>query len=258
MRQTLLFGGLENIAFNINRQSSDVRFYEFGRCYTYNDIESKTDALEAYSENNRLGVWLSGNYSKLSWIEKQRKSTIFDLKAYVENVFRKTLGSVNFKIQDIQNDIFSNALQYSLPDKRIIATLGVLNPTMLKRFEIKNEVFFADIDFDLLVDSTAKKAIRFSEIPKSPEVSRDLALLVDKNIKFLDIEQVAKEAERKLLKSVSLFDVYEGEKIDSDKKSYAVNFILQDNEKTLTDKQIDAVMAKLQKAFLQKLGAEIR
>ena len=258
MRQTLLFAGLENIAFNINRQHSDIKFYEFGRCYSFNKDKQGDDSLDIYTENNRLAIWLSGNKQADSWVEKSKKTTVFDLKAQVENLLKKTIGAKKFTIEEVQNDIFLSAIIYSTSEGKSLVYIGLLNSNLLKQFDIKADVFYADIDFDVLVKESVKKKIRFSEIPKSPEVSRDLALLIDKSITFAQVEKLAFDTEKKLLKKVSLFDVYEGEKIGLDKKSYAVNFILQDTEKTLTDKQIEYVMAKLQKTFADKLGAEIR
>lgn len=257
MRQTLLFGGLESLSFNINRQSADLKFYEFGRCYEFNAGKGADDPLKQYSESNRMAMLMTGMLAEASWLRKQEKATFYDLKSQVLSVFRR-LGVKKFSIKEFSDDIYANALQYTLSGDRVVAKVGILRKELLKKFDIKAEVFYAELDFDVLIKEVGKKRTLFSEIPKSPEVSRDLALLIDKKIRFEEIEKIAQETERRLLQRVSLFDVYEGEKLPENKKSYAVNFILQDAEKTLTDRQIDSVMERLQKAFADKLGAEIR
>ena len=260
MRQTLLFGGLENINRNVNRRNTDLKFYEFGNCYYYyaeNKKEGKT--LAAYSEDYHLALWLTGNKQGQSWTVAEQKSSVFELKAYVENIFRR-LG-VNLSklvIGEFSDDLLSEGLSVYSPRGAKLAVYGIVHPKMRKVVDLDQEVFYADLNWDALLKEIAKHKVQYAEISKYPEVKRDLALLIDKNISFAEIEKIAFETERKLLKKVTLFDVYEGENLEAGKKSYAVSFMLQDENKTLTDKQIDSIMTKLQNNLQTKLDAKLR
>jgi len=260
MRQTLLFGGLENINRNINRRNADLKLYEFGNCYYFN-AENKKDGevLSAYSEDYHLGLWLTGNKHTQSWTLPEQKTGIFELKAYFENILRRSGVNVSqLIINDYSDDLFSEALAVYNPKGEKIAVYGIVHPKICKKTDIDQEVFYADINWSLLIKEVANVRVQYSEISKFPEVKRDLALLLDKTVKFADIEKIAFETERKILKKVNLFDVYEGKNIEAGKKSYAVSFILQDETKTLTDNQIDGIMKKLLSNFESKLGAKLR
>lgn len=259
MRQTLLFGGLESMAYNINRQNGNLKFYEFGNCYRYStDSKSEgNDPLDAYTQSEHLGLWITGKKLVQSWLHKEEKTSFYDLKAYMQNIFLR-LGIKKLSVKEIENDIFVQALEYSTTSGKRLAVAGIVSKDILKIFDIKDEVFYADILWDEALALSADRSIKFDEISKFPEVSRDLALLVDKNISFGQIESIAFATEKRLLRRVTLFDVYEGKNLEEGKKSYAVNFILQDNNKTLTDSQIDSIMCKLQKNFEQQLDAKIR
>ncbi len=260
MRQTLLFGGLESISHNINRKSQNLRFFEFGNCYEYHEENRREgELLSPYHESLRLGLWVTGKRVEGSWLCKDEASTVFDLKAYVENILSRTgfdLGKM--KITACGDDIFSTAIEYKTQNGRAAARLGIVANSILKRHGIPSEVFFADIDWETVMLQTAGKSVAFKEVPKFPAVHRDLALLVDRAVQFEQIKELAFETERKLLKSVTLFDVYEGKGIEAGKKSYAVNFILQDENNTLNDKQIDKTMQRLVKTYESKLGAQLR
>lgn len=256
MRQTLLFGGLESAAHNINRQMGDLRFYEFGNCYHFNEERTSDNPLSRYSEEYHLGIWMTGRKSAGNWAEATRPVTFYQLKAYVQNVLvRMGIDLRKTQMKELSNDIYFEALEISTMGGKRLATLGKVNAKICKRFDIESEMFYADVEWRNALKETGKKKISFTEIPKFPEVSRDVALLIDKSVRFADIEKTAYETEKKLLKRVTLFDVYEGKNLEAGKKSYAVNFTLQDIEKTLNDKQIEAIMEKLVKNLIEKLGA---
>ncbi len=260
MRQTLLFGGLENIQRNINRKNADLKFYEFGNCYYYNtDKKKEGEVLAPYSEDFHLGMWLTGDKFGQSWSVAQQKASVYELKAYIENIFRR-LG-VNLRklvIGEFSDDLLSEALTVYSPRGYKLAVFGMVHPKIRKMLDIDQEVFFADLNWNALMTEIAKHKVQYSEISKYPEVKRDFALLIDKQVTFAEIEKIAFDTERKLLKKVTLFDVYEGKNLPEGKKSYAVNFVLQDETKTLTDSQIDAIMKKMLANFEAKLGAALR
>jgi phenylalanyl-tRNA synthetase beta chain len=260
MRQTLLFGGLDNIAYNINRRNANLKFYEFGNCYYYNaDNKKEGETLAAYSEDFHLGMWLTGNKQAQSWTTADQKASIYELKAYIENIFTR-LG-VNVRklvIGEYADDLLSEALTVYSPRGFKLAVLGVVSPKIRKKMDIDQEVYYADLNWNALLKEIGKHKPSFTEIPKFPEVKRDLALLIDKAVNFAEIEKIAFDTERKLLKKVTLFDVYEGKNLESGKKSYAVSFILQDETKTLTDGQIDGIMKKMLTNFETKLDAKLR
>lgn len=260
MRQTLLFGGLESIARNRNRKRTNLKFYEFGECYHYNSAKAGGEnPLAAYSEELHLGIWLSGNRYEPSWTDAERPLTFFDLKAHVINVLRRIgIQESTYVTKTIENDIYSQAICFETRTGAQLAMLGIISKKQLKAFDIDADVFYADLFWDKILRQIKSDAITYADLPKYPEVKRDLALLLDKSVEFEQIENLAFQTERKLLKRVVLFDVYEGKGIEEGKKSYAVNFTLQDTEKTLEDRQIDNVMNRLIKAFTEKLNATIR
>ncbi len=260
MRQTLLFGGLESIAHNANRKSADLRFFEYGNCYYYNK-EKKTDGnvLACYSEEYHLGLWLTGKRVSGSWAHADEDATVYELKAYVENIFaRLGLNLRSVVVGNLTDGIYSAALSYHTRGGKLLATAGIVSKKLTKAFDIDNEVYYADINWRNLLQAIKSVKVSYTELSKFPAVKRDLALLLDKNVQFADIERIAYECERKLLKAVELFDVYEGKNLESGKKSYAISFILQDEEKTLNDKQIDKIMAKLIASYEKQLGAKLR
>ncbi|MDR1201197.1 MAG: phenylalanine--tRNA ligase subunit beta [Tannerellaceae bacterium] len=260
MRQTLLFGGLESIEYNEKHKNGNIRFFEFGNCYDYAaDKKKEGDALAGYSEEYRLGVWVSGNRVENNWAHPDEKSSFYELKAYVENILSRLGVNKNTLIfGHLSNDIYAAGLSITTVAGRRLGTLGIVNKQRCKAFDIDSDVYFAELSWTLLMKEVKKNKVTFHEISKFPAVKRDLALLLDKHIQFEEIEKIANECEKKLLKEVILFDVYEGKNLPSGKKSYAVSFYLQDEDKTLTDKQIDSIMKKLQTNLEQKLGAQLR
>lgn len=260
LRQTLLFGGLANIERNVKRRSDDLRFFEFGNCYFFDKSKKGGEKeLAPYSEAYRLGLWVTGQRVSNSWAHADEPSSVFELKAYVENVFARLGISLNaLVVEQVSTDLFSAALKYTTHGGKLVATMGIVGKKLIKSFDIDQEVYYAEFNWEEVMKLTRKNTISFTELSKFPAVRRDLALLVDKNITFAEIEKIAYNTERKLLKSVSLFDVYEGDKLGADKKSYAVCFMLQDDNKTLNDKAIDKVMEKLIVNYQKELGAQLR
>ena len=248
MRQSLLFGGLESIAYNINRKNSSLQFYEFGKTYhRYN---------EKYEENKHLTLFVTGNRTKESWSIDHKVLDFFFLKGIITSLLSR-LGIEKVKSSPTKQDVFSEGVSFGLGKMKFVE-FGVVKPTILKEFGIKQEVLFADFNWDTILKLTGNKKISVTELQKFPSVKRDLALLLDSKTAFDEVYNLAFQTERKLLKEVDLFDVYEGDKLPDGKKSYAVSFILQDETKTLADKQIDKIMQKLQQAFEKKLDAVLR
>lgn len=260
MRQTLLFGGLESIEYNSKRKNGNIRFFEFGNCYDYNAANKKEDeTLAQYKEEYRLGIWVCGNRVDNSWAHPNEKSSVYELKAYVENILiRLGVNMEKIVFGNLTSDIYSSGISITTGSGRTLGTMGIVQPKLCKALDIDTEVYYAELSWNLLMKEIRKHKVTFSEMSKFPAVKRDLALLLDKNIPFAEIEKIANESERKLLKEVSLFDVYEGKNLPAGKKSYAVSFFLQDETKTLNDKQIDAIMKKIQTNLEQKLGAQLR
>ena len=260
MRQTLLFGGLENIKRNLNRKIEDLRFFEFGNCYHYDASKLSDNHMTAYSEELHLGMWLAGKREHNSWIKENEKTSIYELKAHVENVFRR-LGvqaqALNIS-ENAESDLMSVTLKYTAHNGKDIAVLGIVKHGILQKLDISGDVFFADINWTNLMKLTRKNKVVYSKLSKFPPVSRDLALLVKSDVKFADIERIARSTEKKLLKNVELFDVYEGKNIGEGMKSYAVNFILEDSEKTLTDERTDKVMKNIMNNLAREIGAQQR
>ena len=260
MRQTLLFGGLESIVRNANRKNSNLRFFEFGNCYHYDESKKEADKLiKAYTQDQHLGLWITGKRVENSWAHPNEDASFYELKAYVENILvRLGLSLQAVTLVKGENNIFEDSISIVTKAGKIIAELGVVAYKLTKNMGITNEVFFADIYWDNLLKAVKKHVVEYKEISKYPAVSRDLALLVDKTVEFEQIKEIAYSTEKKLLKAVELFDVYEGKNLPEGKKSYAVNFILQDEQKTLNDKQIDSIMNKLIDNLTKRLNAELR
>lgn len=260
MRQTLLFGGLENIKRNLYRKIEDLRFFEFGNCYHYDASKLSDNHMTAYSEELHLGMWLAGKREHNSWIKENEKTSIYELKAHVENIFRR-LGVQAQALsisENAESDLMSVTLKYTAHNGKDIAVLGIVKHGILQKLDISGDVFFADINWTNLMKLTRKNKVVYSKLSKFPPVSRDLALLVKSDVKFADIERIARSTEKKLLKSVELFDVYEGKNIGEGMKSYAVNFILEDSEKTLTDERTDKVMKNIMNNLAREIGAQQR
>lgn len=260
MRASLLFGGLECIQHNANRKNADLRFFEFGNCYHFNaEKKNPEKVLAAYSEELHLGLWLTGKYISNSWAHPDMNSSVYELKAYVLNIFSRlgvNLGAMVFG--NLSDDIYSVAISIHTRGGKLVATFGVLSKKLQKAFDIDNEVYYADINWKELMKAIKGKKVTYTEISKFPAVKRDLALLIDKKVQFAEIEKIAYETDKKLLKSVELFDVYEGKNLEVGKKSYAVSFVLQDENATLNDKQIDKLMQKLIANLQNKLDAKLR
>lgn len=262
MRQTLLFGGLESIAHNANRRNPDLLLCEYGNVYSANpDAESTVDApLAPYSEGSRLALWLSGNVRPASWNGPVEPASPFILKAYVEGIFR-TLGidsQMQFNPTEGMADIFASALTIQTRSGKPIGHLGTVAHALQSRFDIERPVYFAELDWDTVTALAAKAKTLFAPLPKTQSVRRDLALLLDSSVTFAQVEQTVLKSERKLLRGVELFDVYEGKNLPSGKKSYAIAITLQDSEKTLQDKQIEAVISKIITNLKNQLNAELR
>ena len=260
MRQSLLFGGLESINRNANRKNADLKFFEFGNCYFYN--AEKKDAekpLNAYSEEYHLALWATGKKVSNSWAHADENSSIYELKAYVENIFaRLGLSMRNLVVGALTDDVFATALSVQTRGGKRLASFGVVTKKIQKAFDIDNEVYYADLNWKELMKAIKSCKVNFTELTKFPAVKRDLALLLDKKVQFAEIEKIAYDTEKKLLKSVELFDVYEGKNLEAGKKSYAVSFTLQDENATLNDKQIDKIMQKLIANLQNKLDAKLR
>lgn len=261
MRRTLLFGGLESLAHNINRKASDLRMYEFGNVYErLADKESTAESpLAPFRETAALGMWITGNSSTLSWNSKEAEATVFDLKANLLDIFRRLGIDLNtLAYSQDSDDAFTARLDIALPSGKKLAEIGILRRSLLRKFDIEQDVCYAEVNWDILFKAVAKKETTFSELPKSQPVKRDFALLLDKSVRFDDVEKTIRKAERKLLGDVRLFDVYEGKNLPEGKKSYAVSITLQDPEKTLDDRRIDQAAARIVDALKKNLGAELR
>ena len=260
MRQTLLFGGLESICRNVNHKMPNLRFFEFGNCYHFSpEKKNDEDPIKAYTEEMHLGMWLTGKRVEGSWAHADEQSSFYELKAYVMNIFTRLGVNPGIVVAEkSDNNVFGKALALKARSGKVLCEMGTVSHKLLKKMDIDQDVFYADINWNNLMRAIKKNETLYHDISKFPSVSRDLALLIDKSVEFEQIEQIARQTEKKLLKSVELFDVYEGKNLPEGKKSYAVNFILQDETKTLNDKQIEAIMTKLINNLKQKLGAELR
>lgn len=275
MRQTLLFGGLESIQRNANRKHADLKFYEFGHCYHFNQVAgdrlqvAEFEPIQQYNEEPHLGLWITGNKSMTqSWLLKEQQSSFYELHAYVNNILRRLGVAVDKLTLEPAVDpngtpcplaaCFADGLVLKAQNGKVLGYMAIVAPKLLKQFDIDNPVYYADLDWNALLKQNKQYKPIINDLPKFPEVKRDLALLMDKNIQFADIARAAFDTERKLLKNVYLFDVYEGKNLEAGKKSYALSFILQDAENTLKDQQIETIMARLLKTFEEKFGATIR
>lgn len=258
MRQTLLFGGLENIAHNINRKCRDLRLFEFGKAYSFRRKEDIDDPLKQYREDDRLALFVTGNKNAAAWNAKEQKTDFFHLKGYCELVLRRLgVNPDGLKIDNAPADIFREGITYRMGDRHILS-LGIVSKALLKKTDVAQDVYYADFSWAEILRALRDLRVAYVPVPKYPAVKRDLALLLDRQVTFKEIRETAFRAEKNLLKSVSLFDVYEGERLGAGKKSYAVSFTLLDEEKTLTDKQIDKIMNKLIGTYKHQFNAEIR
>ena len=247
MRQSLVFSGLENIAYNINRKNTDLKLYEFGKTYHLN---------EEYTENKKLMLLACGQQKTENWNNENNKVDLFWMKEQVKHILIR-LGITKLKGKAVNSSYLNNGFSFTVK-KKIVATFGNLNKKMLRAFDVKSEVLYAEFDWDTILELCKASKTTYKTVPKFPAVRRDLALLVDTSVEFKTLQSLANQCENQLLKSINLFDVYQGNKLPKGKKSYALSFVLQDENKTLTEKHIDKVMDKLMKAFQEKAGAEIR
>jgi len=248
MRQTMLFSGLEAIAYNQNRQNADLKLYEFGKVYSVED--------DKYIETQRFALFVSGANGVEVWNRKAGPVSFYNLKAVVDGLLGK-LNVTEVVVEDSASSELAYGLQYKLHNK-LLVTLGAVSKEALRKVDVGQEVFYADFDFDMVLKAARKNQIVYKELSKFPAVRRDLSMLVDNAVTFEQLKQIAQKTERKLLQQVSVFDVYQGDKLPAGKKSYALSFVLQDDEKTLTDKSIDALIQKLIYNFGKEVGAEIR
>ena len=274
MRGTLLFGGLESIEHNAKRKNGNCRFFEFGNVYYNNqrsasshDAAAEDEAMKkgnwlsynGYCEENHLGIWLTGKRVEGSWAHQNEDTSFAELDAHVDNILMRIGMQPGMVVRKkSENPVFAAGLTIETRGGKQLIEMGVLAKKLQKQFDIDTAVYYAELNWTALMKAVRKQKVLYTEIPKYPAVSRDLALLIDQNVEFQQIEEIARQTEKKLLKRVELFDVYEGDKLPQGKKSYAVNFILQDTEKTMGDKQIDAVMQKLIANLKKQLGAELR
>ena len=264
MRQTLLFGGLESIARNANRKNSDLKFYEFGNCYHYKANPAAREhnpenSLVEYSEEPHMALWITGNKAAQTWVRKEEKTTFYQLRAYVNNILVR-LGVDLYKttVERLENELFSDGLVLKATNGKALGFIGIVARKQLKAFDIEQEVFYADLDWNQLLKQNKQYKAVINDLPKYPEVKRDFALLVDKSVEFADLARAAFATEKKLLKNVYLFDVYEGKNLEAGKKSYALSFILQDAENTLKDTQIENIMNRMKATFEEKFHATLR
>jgi phenylalanyl-tRNA synthetase beta chain len=248
----LLFSGLEVIAHNVNRKQKDLKLFEFGKVYQHN---ATGEALGKYSERVQLSIFVSGNQHAETWHEKAREADYFDLASAVQKVLQR-MGFADLKSERVQTDTLADAIVYKR-GKQIIATVGAVQQNVLKKTHLKQAVWYAELEWETILKGY-KQNFSFQEISKFPEVHRDLSLVLDNAVSFAQIRDLAFQKERKLLKSVNVFDVFQGESLGAGKKAYAVRFVLEDNAQTLTDQVIDQVMQKLMQSYEKDLGAVIR
>ena len=264
MRQTLLFGGLESIARNANRKNSDLKFYEFGNCYHYKANPAAREhnpenSLVEYSEEPHMALWITGNKAAQTWVRKEEKTTFYQLRAYVNNILvRLGVDLSKTTVERLENELFSDGLVLKATNGKALGFIGIVARKQLKAFDIEQEVFYADLDWIQLLKQNKQYKAVINDLPKYPEVKRDFALLVDKTVEFADLARAAFATEKKLLKNVYLFDVYEGKNLEAGKKSYALSFILQDAENTLKDTQIENIMNRMKATFEEKFHATLR
>jgi phenylalanyl-tRNA synthetase beta chain len=258
MRQTLIFNTLEAVRHNRNRQNPNLRLFEFGNCYSLNPAKPAGE-VKGYKEEEKLSLTVTGNKTSGIWNSEDQKVSFFDLKTWSYNILERLgIDTINCKELPNENDLIAEGLKVTAADGKELFFIGLAHPKLLKKFDIDEPVYFAEMNWQTIVRASAKKTVMFEEISRFPEVNRDLALLLNKDVMFSQIRNLAFKTEKKILKDVSLFDVYEGEKLGAGKKSYAISFTLQDTTKTLKDKQIDKTMSNLTRVFEQELGAKLR
>ena len=258
MRQNLIFNGLEVVAYNVNRQMTNLKFFEYGSVYS-RDPQKDGKTLDAYEEHPAFGLFMTGTPEK-AWNFQPAKSDFFQLKGYLE-LLMKRFGADLYQMQaaPAPGDVFSEGTTYTMPGQQIpLAVIGTVLPALAKKFDVKQPVFACEINWNMLFILVKRDKVHFTELPKFPEVRRDLALLLDESVSYADLHKAAFKTAKKLLKSVSLFDVYRGDKIPSEKKQYALSFVLQDPEKTLTDEAVEQIMSKLLSSFQNQFGAVLR
>ena len=259
MRQTLLFNALEAVELNINHRNADLKLFELGNCYYFHpEVENAENPLARYSESYRIAIAVTGNDTTPSWNVKSAKASFYTLRATVEKLLRRFgIDIYTLRSESSQSDLYSDGIIYTQGPKTVVE-MGIVSPEILRKFDVKQPVYFAEIDFDLIVRAAKKQKITVEELSKFPEVKRDLALLVDKSVSFSELRNIAFATEKKLLKRVTLFDVYEGDKLPAGKKSYALGFTLEDKNQTLNEKTIEKTMANLQRQLENKAGAQVR
>ena len=260
MRQTLLFGGLETLSHNLRRKHLSLYLFEWGKCYRFHAAKRTDETpLSVYAEDDRLGIWICGQRVHNSWAHPEEPTSVFELKAVVEQVLcRVGIETGAYTLETADNDLYASAMEVKTRSGKLLGTFGTVSTEQIKRFDIEQPVYFAELLWDALMSESARYKLEARDLPRFPEVKRDLALLLDKAVSFAEIESLARGCEKKLLRRVELFDVYEGKNLPSGKKSYAVSFFLRNDEKTLNDKQIEAIMAKIRTTLEQKLGAQLR
>ena len=260
MRGTLLYGGLESIEYNAKRKNGNCHFFEFGNVYSFDPAKKNDDdPMQAYKEQNHMGLWITGKRVEGSWIHPNEDTSFAELDAHVDNILARIGVLPGMLVREkSENPVFSSGLVIMNRGGKKLVELGIIAKKLLKQFDIDTPVYYAELNWTALMKVIRKQKVLYTEIPKYPAVSRDLALLIDQSVEFSQIEEIARQTEKKLLKKVELFDVYEGDKLPAGKKSYAVNFILQDTEKTMGDKQIEAIMNKLIANLKKQLNAELR
>lgn len=260
MRQTLLFGGLETLSHNLRRKHLSLYLFEWGKCYRFHAAKRTDETpLSVYAEDDRLGIWICGQRVHNSWAHPEEPTSVFELKAVVEQVLcRVGIETGAYTLETADNDLYASAMEVKTRSGKLLGTFGTVSTELIKRFDIEQPVYFAELLWDALMSESARYKLEARDLPRFPEVKRDLALLLDKAVSFAEIESLARGCEKKLLRRVELFDVYEGKNLPAGKKSYAVSFFLRNDEKTLNDKQIEAIMAKIRTTLEQKLGAQLR
>lgn len=258
MRQSLLFGGLESISYNVKRKNPNMRFYEFGKAYFRFEKEDLSHPVKKYFEEEHLGLFISGNKESENWNLKEEPTNFFQMKSYTELVLKKLGFSVErMKIKEVESDLFVEGLEY-IQGKTKLVEFGLVKPKQLKKADLTVPVFYADFNWANIIKEITKNKISYAPLSKFPSVRRDLALLCDRTTTFAEIKQIAFNCEKNLLKTVNIFDIYENDSLGENKKSYAISFILADDEQTLTDKQIEKIMDKLIKSYEKQLGASLR
>ena len=261
MRQSLLFGGLQSISRNLRRQIKNIHFFEWGNCYSSRMEEGSTPTMDNYEESQRLGLWISGERVSGNWAHPNETVSPFELKAHVEHILRRLAINVGLlRYQEVECDIFAGkCLEITAEGGRLlVGRLGLVSNKLLTATDIEQPVYYAELEWNTIQRLAERAKIVISELPKFPVVKRDLSLLIDQQTKFVEIEAIAYKSEKKLLKKCELFDVYEGKNLPAGKKSYAVSFFLQDETQTMSEKQIESIMSKIQRSLETQLGASLR